>query len=82
MWVMDDIVVPLVLIIGVSCFVWLARAKARAATRKSMKTAESMYDNNADSLPRQRRYAQAHGGTWRDDSSPATVARPARTKAP
>jgi hypothetical protein len=81
-WFMDDVVVPLVIIAGVWCFVLLARGKTRAATRKSTKTAESMYDNYSDPLWKQRQYARAHGGTWKDDSSVAKPSGPTEVKAP
>jgi len=71
MWWLDDIVVPAVLVVGVYCFVWLARSGARRSTRRSKRTAEDLYSNYADSIRKQRKYARKHGGTWRDDSSPA-----------
>jgi hypothetical protein len=66
MWWLDDIVIPLVLLLGIYCFVSLVRARTRGMTRKTTRTAESMYPLYADSLRKQRRYAQRHGGEWRD----------------
>ncbi len=59
--------VPAVLIVGVSCFVWLVRSRTRRSTRNIGNTAESMYANYADSIQKQRKYAREHGGQWRDD---------------
>lgn len=50
MWWMDDIVVPAVLIVGVSCFVLLVRSRTRRSMRNMGNTAESMYANYADSI--------------------------------
>ena len=70
MWWLDDIVVPAVLIFGVYCFVWLVRSRTRGLTRKSKRTAEDLYPAYADSVRKQRKYAKAHGSTWRDDGRP------------
>jgi hypothetical protein len=69
MWWMDDIVVPALLILGVYCFVWLVLRRRRTSTRRSNRTAESMYPLYADSIKKQRKYAEEHG-TRRDDGSP------------
>jgi hypothetical protein len=37
--------------------------------RKTTRTAESMYDEYADSPRKQRRYAREHGGEWREDQA-------------
>jgi hypothetical protein len=37
-------------------------------SRRSKRTAESLYPNYADSPRKQRRYAQEHGGTWSEGS--------------
>jgi hypothetical protein len=68
MWWLDDIVVPAVLILGVSCFVLLVRSSTRRSVRKTTtRTAEDMYPLYADSIRKQRKYAKEHGGQWRDD---------------
>lgn len=54
MWWLDDIIVPLLLIVGVLCFLWIAGFRTRILTRKSDRTAESMYDNFADPPRRQQ----------------------------
>jgi hypothetical protein len=71
MWWLGDVVVPAVLIVGVYCFVWLVRDRSRKSTRRSKRTAEDLYPQYADSVRKQRRYAKKHGGSWRDDGSPA-----------
>jgi hypothetical protein len=66
-WV-DDIIVPAVLILGVSCFVLLVRSSTRRSVRKTTtRTAEDLYPLYADSIRKQRKYAKEHGGQWRDD---------------
>ena len=49
MWWVNDIVVPAVLILGVYGFLVLVGFQKRMLTRKTDRTAESMYDNYADS---------------------------------
>jgi hypothetical protein len=68
MWWMNDIIVPAVLILGVSCFVLLVRSSTRRSVRKTTtRTAEDLYPLYADSIRKQRKYAKEHGGQWRDD---------------
>lgn len=67
MWWLDDIVIPAFLIFGVYCFLVLVGFRTRMLTRKTTRTAESMYDSYADSPSKQRKYAIEHGGTWKDD---------------
>jgi hypothetical protein len=68
MWWLDDIIVPAVLILGVSCFVLLVRSSTRRSVRKTTtRTAEDLYPLYADSIRKQRKYAKEHGGQWRDD---------------
>jgi hypothetical protein len=66
MWWLDDIVIPAVLLLGIYCFVSTVRWRTRSASRKSTRTAESMYPRYADSPAKQRKYARQHGGQWRD----------------
>jgi hypothetical protein len=63
------VVVVLVLAAGIYAFIELTGARTRLMNKRSTRTAESMYDNYADSYRKQRRYAREHGGEWRDDSS-------------
>jgi hypothetical protein len=68
MWWLDDIIVPAVLILGVSCFVLLVRSSTRRSVRKTTtRTAEDLYPLYADSIRKQRKYAKEHGGQGRDD---------------
>lgn len=67
MWWLDDIIVPAVLILGVSCFVWLVRSSTRRSVRKNTRSAEDLYPLYADSIRKQRKYAKEHGGQWQDD---------------
>jgi hypothetical protein len=78
---LDDIVIPLVLLIGICCFVSLCRFRTRGMTRRSSRTAESMYAQYADSPQKQRKYAQRRGGEWRDQErgSDPLAPRAART---
>jgi hypothetical protein len=43
-----DIVVPILMALGVYCFLSLAGFRTRSLTRKTDRTAEDMYDNYAD----------------------------------
>ena len=90
MWWLDDIVVPAVLILGFCSFAAIVRWRTRDMTRETTRTAESMYGSYADSVRKQRKYAEEHGGQWSDDEGrhdaltgrlappPSTAARPAR----
>jgi hypothetical protein len=64
-WV--NILIPALLILGVYCFLVVVGFRTRLLTRKTNRTAESMYDSYADSPRKQRKYAKDHGGTWKDD---------------
>ncbi len=61
MWWMDDFVVPAVLLVGICCFVVLVRFRAGILTRRTDRTAESMYANYADSARKQRKLARKQG---------------------
>ena len=60
------IVVPAILVFGIYAFLELVGARTRWMTRRSERTAESMYDNYGDSPRAQRRYAKRHGGEWHE----------------
>jgi hypothetical protein len=64
-WV--NILIPALLILGVYCFLVVVGFRTRLLTRKTSRTAESMYDSYADSPRKQRKYAKDHGGAWKDD---------------
>ena len=51
-----------VLIFVVYCFLAVVGFRTRLLTRKSDRTAESMYSSYADSTRKQRKYARERGG--------------------
>jgi hypothetical protein len=57
---------------GVYCFWVLVGFETRVVSRKTNRTAESMYSNYADSNRKQRRYARKRGGEWKDDEGSET----------
>lgn len=61
MWWMDDIVVPAVLLLGIYGFLVLIGFRTRMLTRKTDRTAESMYPNYADPARKQRKQARQRG---------------------
>lgn len=63
------IVIAAVLILVVYCFMVIVGFRTRLLTRKTDRTAESMYSSYADSTRKQRKYAREHGGQWRDEDS-------------
>jgi len=58
------VVVVVVLLFGVYAFLVLAGFETRMLSRRTTRTAESMYPRYAGSLRKQRRYARQHGGQW------------------
>jgi hypothetical protein len=66
MW-WEYILIAALLIFGFYCFFVVVGFRTRTLTRKSDRTAESMYGNYGDSNRKQRRFARQHGGQWRDD---------------
>ncbi len=70
------IVVVVLLAAGIYAFVEVAGFRTRLLTRKSSRTAESMYDNYADSPGKQRRSARRRGGEWRDEESGSSPGQP------
>jgi hypothetical protein len=67
MWWLDDIVIPALFVLAVYCFVVMVGFRTRMLTRRTTRTAESMYDSYADSLRKQQKYAKEHGGSWKAD---------------
>jgi hypothetical protein len=61
MW-WEYIVIPVLLLLGIYGFLVLTGYEKRVLTRKTDRTAESMYGNYADSARKQRRLAKRHGG--------------------
>jgi hypothetical protein len=66
MWWLDDIVVPVLLLLGFCCFAMLVGFRTRMLTRKTTRRAEDLYPQYADSAREQRKYAKEHGGQWPD----------------
>jgi hypothetical protein len=60
------IVVLAILLFGIYAFLELTSARTRWMTRRSERTAESIYDNYGDSPRAQRRYAKRHRGEWHE----------------
>ena len=69
-WV--DIVVPALMIIGVYCFLSLVGVRARLLTRKTDRTADSMYSNYAELNRKQRKAAMERDGQRQDDEGSKT----------
>ena len=61
------IIVVVVLALGVCGFLTLTSFETRVLSRKTKRTAESMYGNYADSDRKQRRYAKIRHGQSQDD---------------
>jgi hypothetical protein len=62
MWIY--VIVVAILIFGAYAFLAITGVQVRWLSRRSTKTAESMYDNYGDSDRKQQRYARQHGETW------------------
>jgi hypothetical protein len=67
MWWLYVIIVAL-FVCGVLGFLSILGVNVHRLTDRTDRTAESMYDSYADSPREQRRYAEKHGGDWRDES--------------
>jgi len=63
------VIVAAVLLFGVYAFLTLAGFETRVLSRRTTRTAESMYPSYADSPRRQRRYAGEHGGERTDEGA-------------
>ncbi|MGI8450018.1 MAG: hypothetical protein ACR2MP_23145 [Streptosporangiaceae bacterium] len=66
MWWQILIGAAVVIIVGYSIFT-LARFQTRSLTRRTDRTAADMYDDYADPLRKQRKYAEERGGEWKDE---------------
>ena len=58
------------LLVGIYAFFATSRYVGRVLTKGSNPSADSVYQNYADSVHKQHRYARRHGGEWTDDESP------------
>lgn len=56
----------LAVVLAIKGFLTLVGVETRWFTRKTFKTAEDLYPDYADSVRKQRRHAQEHGGEWRN----------------
>ena len=56
-----------VLIAVVYAFITLVRFQTGRLSDKSDRTAADLYDSHADSLRKQRRYAEERGGEWKNE---------------
>lgn len=66
------IIIAAVLILMIYSFLVIVGYRTRLLTRKTDRTAESMYSDYADPKRKQRTYARARGGQWRDDEGNET----------
>jgi hypothetical protein len=66
MWWQILIGAAVVIIVGYA-FIMLVRSQTRSLSSKSDRTADDLYDSHADSLRKQRRYAEQRGGEWKDE---------------
>jgi hypothetical protein len=65
MW-WEYLVAAAVVIVAVYGFSLLTGFETRMLSRRTDRSAESMYGNYADSARKQRRHARNHGGSWHD----------------
>jgi len=63
MW-WEYVIIAAVLLLGIYAFLVFTGFETRNLSRRTTRTAESMYRNYADSARKQRRYAREHGGEW------------------
>jgi hypothetical protein len=63
----EYVIVAVILLFGIYAFLVLTGFETRTLSRRTTRTAESMYPSYADSLRKQRRYARQHGGEWTSD---------------
>jgi hypothetical protein len=61
------VVVVLLLVAGIYAFLQVVGFRTQMLTRRSTRTAESMYENYADSPGKQKRHARRRGEKWRDE---------------
>jgi len=58
----EYIIIAAVLLLGIYAFLVFTGFETRNLSRRTTRTAESMYGNYADPVRKQRRYARQHGG--------------------
>jgi hypothetical protein len=74
MWL--DIGIVALFIVGAYAFLQLVGWRTRGLSRRSKRTAESMYGNYADSPRQQRRYARDRGASWTEGGPDAQPGQP------
>jgi hypothetical protein len=74
MWL--DIGIVALFIFAGWAFLQMVGWRTRGLSRRSKRTAESMYDQYADSPRQQRRYARDRGGSWTEGSPDAQPGQP------
>jgi hypothetical protein len=60
------IIAAVVVVVVIYSFLLLTGFETRLLSRKTSRTAESMYGDHADSARKQRRYARNCGGQWHE----------------
>ena len=63
----EYVIIAAVLCIGIYAFLVLTRFETRVLSRRTSRTAESVYSNYGGSRREQRRYARQHGGERNDE---------------
>ena len=66
----EYVIVIGVLLVGIYAFFATSKYVGRILTKGGSPSADSVYQNYADSEHRQHRYARRHGGEWADDEGP------------
>ncbi len=61
------VIAAVVVIIAVYGFVSLVKVQTHRVSDKTDNTAEDVYDRYGESSRQQHRYAQQHGGEWRNE---------------
>ena len=61
------LIAVVVVILAVWGFVSVVKLQTHRLSDRTDNTAEDVYDRYADSLQKQRKYAEEHGGEWRNE---------------
>jgi hypothetical protein len=63
----EYVIIAAVLLFGIYAFLTFTGFETRTLSRRTNRTAESMYGSYADSLRKQRRWVREHGGEGTND---------------
>ena len=63
----EYVIIVALFVAGIYAFLALTGSLTRFLSSGSCPTADTMYNNYADSIRKQRWYARQHGGEWKDD---------------